>query len=104
MRDSRAEYPSGRIKNNMAVGSACVLASAAVMAIDMIVPLGVATGVLYVVVVLLALQSRNRALVLAVAVGTTVLTGIGFALSAPLGVAWQVLVNRGLALAMICRQ
>lgn len=85
------------------VGAAitCALVAGAILALDKYIALGVATGVLYVVVVLLALQTRRRGFVLLVAAGCSVLIGVGFFVSAPLGIPWQVLANRSLALAVV---
>ena len=69
-----------------------------VFAIDPFVPLGVAFAVPYVVAVLLTLWSARKRDTLLVAVLCSVLTAVGYALSPDLGVGWQALSNRGLAL------
>ncbi len=80
----------------------CIAWAAAVLAFDLSLPLGVAGGVPYAVLVLLswwADWSPRSILVLAVA--GAVLTVLGFFLSPRAGVLWMVLVNRGLALFVI---
>jgi len=66
--------------------------------LDISIPLGVAAGVPYIAVVFLGawLPWRHSILSLA-AIGTT-LTVLGFLLSAPGGIVWMVVLNRGLAL------
>ena len=64
---------------------------------DLLVPLGVAGGVLYVAVVLLAQWSPDwRHIHWAAALGT-ILTLLGYVLSPEGGIAWVVLTNRALA-------
>ena len=76
----------------------CLALSAVVFGIDLALPLGIAGGVPYVLVVLLALRAQDPRVPLAFATLGSVLTVAGFFLSPPLGVTWMVLVNRGLAL------
>jgi len=64
-------------------------------------PLGVAAGVAYVAVVLVALWLSQWKSVLIVAGGVSILTIIGYLLSEPGGVPWMVMVNRLLALSAI---
>lgn len=75
--------------------------AAVIFAVDLSLPLGVAGGVPYVVIVLASLWSpRRRDTYLAAAAGTT-LTALGYFLSAPGGIHWMVLVNRFPALFVI---
>ncbi len=80
----------------------CVAWAAAVLVFDLSLPLGVAGGVPYAVLVLLgwwAAWSPRSILILAVA--GTALTALGFFFSPRAGILWMVLVNRGLALFVI---
>jgi PAS domain S-box-containing protein len=78
-----------------------VLLASGVFVLDLALPLGVAASVPYVAVVLLSFHAPQRWLPVAVALGCTVLTILGFFYSPPGGVMWQVLVNRALAIAAI---
>ncbi|MCP5093370.1 MAG: HAMP domain-containing histidine kinase [Gammaproteobacteria bacterium] len=64
-------------------------------------PLGVAAGVAYVGVVLIALWLSKWQHSLIVAGGVSVLTVLGFLLSEPAGIPWMVVANRLLALSAI---
>jgi len=76
----------------------CAVLSAGILVIDLSLPLGVAGGVPYVFIVLLALRSSDDRVPLAFAVLASLLTLAGLLLSSPLGIYWMVLANRGLAL------
>ncbi len=80
----------------------CVAWAAAVLAFDLSLPLGVAGGVPYVVLVLLSWWAEwpPRSILVA-AIAGTVLTVLGFFLSPRAGILWMVLANRGLALFVI---
>lgn len=69
--------------------------------VDGSVPLGVADGVLYVVLVLMTVDARRPAPVLAAAALATLLVPLGWALSPPGGEAWKVSTNRGLSWGVI---
>ncbi len=73
----------------------------AIFLFDLSLPLGVAGGVPYVVLVLIGLWFPDGKAVLWLAVAGSVLTIAGLFLSAPAGVHWMVLTNRGLALFVI---
>jgi len=88
-----------RSNNRLLIG--CVLISLAIFTVDLMIPLGVAGGVPYVVVVLLALRARGPAFPITFACVTTILTLLGLSLSNPGGIYWMVLANRGLALFVI---
>ncbi len=66
--------------------------------IDLLIPLGVAAGVLYLAVVLLSLRHRDSQLPLWTAVGCSILTITAFFISPVGGELWKVLMNRGLAI------
>ena len=76
----------------------CMLLAAVFLAIDLVTPLGVADGTLYVAVVLLSLWGSNKWFTVLIATLCSILTVIGFFYSPPGGELWQVLSNRGLAL------
>ncbi len=74
---------------------------AAVFAVDLLLPLGVAAGVPYIVPVLLSRRSPARRVTLVVAIICTLLTVAGYFMSLPSGIHWMVLANRGLAIGAI---
>ncbi len=76
----------------------CTVFAAVIFAIDSVIPLGVAGGVPYIVVVLAALWSPKRRLIWYVSVATSILTIIGFVSSPAGGELWKVIFNRSLAL------
>lgn len=78
-----------------------LLLSAALFALDLTLPLGVAWSALYVFVVLLSLWSPHRLLPLFLACLCSGLTILGFFWSPQGGELWKVLTNRFLALTMI---
>ncbi len=80
----------------------CTAFAAAIFVVDIAsLPLGVAAGVAYVAVVLVALWLSQWKSVLIVAAGVSVLTIAGYLLSEPGGIPWIVVTNRLLALAAI---
>lgn len=80
---------------------ACVLAGTAAFTLDLSSPLGVAAGIPYAVVVLTSSFARRRDLILGTALVASVLIMVGYALSSPGAEAWVVLLNRGMALAVL---
>ncbi len=72
-----------------------------IFVMDLFIPLGGTTGVLYVAVVILSLRDRHPQFPLWTAVGCSTLTIIALFLSPMGGEPWKVLFNRGLALLMI---
>jgi signal transduction histidine kinase len=74
------------------------LATLGVFGFDLLIPLGVAAGVPYVAVVLIAAWIPWRHSIVLFAVVGSALTLLGYLLSEPGGVAWMVAMNRGLAL------
>ncbi|MBW2274058.1 MAG: response regulator [Deltaproteobacteria bacterium] len=83
-----------------AITSSVLLLSAAILIFDLLVPLGIAGCIPYVAVVLLSARVRapQPRYTWAVAIGTSLLTLLGFYFSPAGGALWMVLVNRGLAL------
>jgi len=80
----------------------CIAFAAGIFIVDIAsLPLGVAAGVAYVAVVLVALWLSQWKSVLIVAGGVSILTILGFLLSEPAGVPWMVIANRLLALTAI---
>lgn len=75
-----------------------VLLGLSILVLDLMIPLGIASGVPYVVLVLLGMWSTSRRYILFAAIAGSVLTVIGFFLSPPGGELWVVLSNRFLAL------
>lgn len=78
-----------------------VFLAVAVFGVDLLVPLGFAGGVLYLIPLLITLSSKDLSHALVVAVLSTFLTLLGFLLSPSGGILWIVLLNRGLALMVI---
>ncbi len=90
------------IQTDLQIAFICAALSISIFIVDIAsLPLGVAAGVAYVVVVLLALWLSHWKYTLFVAGGVSVLTILGFLFSEPAGVPWMVIVNRVLALAAI---
>lgn len=75
--------------------------TAVIFMVDVLLPRGVALPMLYVIPVLLAVHCRQQWFRIAVAVGCTILTGLGYWLSEPGVPAWITATNRVLALAAI---
>ena len=69
-----------------------------IFTIDLLVPLGVAGGVPYVVVILVSLWLNSYKYTISLAVICTILTLIGFYYSPAGGELWKVVANRGLAI------
>jgi membrane-bound ClpP family serine protease len=70
-------------------------------AADLVVPLGYAVGVLYIMVILLSLQSPQSRFMLHIAAGSSILIVVGFLLSPGGGEVWKGIFNRGIALLAI---
>lgn len=79
----------------------CLLLSMVILIIDISIPLGIAGGVPYLIVVLLALREKDPRFPIGFAVTGSLLTLIGLMLSNPLATPWMVYSNRGLALLAI---
>ena len=80
----------------------CGVVALFILLIDLATPLGIATGILYVIVVLISLRSPEKRFTLIIAVICTLLVGIGY-LGSPLCdiPLYQVFANRFLALFVI---
>ena len=76
----------------------CLTLSIAIFILDSLIPLGVAGGVPYILVVLVSLWSPRKKLPIYVAIGGSILTVIGFYSSPAGGELWKVIFNRSLAL------
>jgi signal transduction histidine kinase len=72
--------------------------AALIFTFDVAMPLGVAGGVPYVVLVLFGIKFPKRRYVFVLAVLGSILTVAGYFLSPVGGISWVVLINRGLAL------
>ena len=80
-----------------------VIFAALVFVVDVLFPLGVASGVLHVGVVLIALRSTSERMVIGTAIACSLLTLLDMPLSPGPGHTewWKVIVNRGLSLFVI---
>ncbi len=78
--------------------SLCLTLSIGIFTLDSLIPLGVAGGVPYILVVLISLWSPRKRLPIYLAIGCSTLTIIGFYSSPSGGELWKVLFNRSLAL------
>jgi PAS domain S-box-containing protein len=79
----------------------CLLLAAAILAVDLSMPLGVAGGVLYIALVLTGWWFRSRSAFILLAFLASVLTILGYYLSPMGGEGWVVLTNRFYALITI---
>ena len=84
--------------NKIAMLAAAVALSLAIFALDLALPLGVAGGIPYVAAILLGFWFPSRFQIFFITALACALTGLGYLLSPAGGIAWIVLVNRGLAL------
>lgn len=75
----------------------CFGVAIGIMVLDLFVPLGVAAGVPYVLVILLSLWSPGRRLPIYMAMLTSCFVIVGFYFSPQGGAQWQVISNRALA-------
>ena len=85
-------------RNTIIFLALCVGITGIVLAVDLAIPLGVAGGVPYILVVLVALKLPGQKYTLFFALLTSLLTLAGLFMSAPGGELRKVLLNRGLAL------
>jgi hypothetical protein len=76
----------------------CLLLASVIFIIDTIIPLGVAAGVLYIIIVLISLWSKNSKITFYMAAIGSILTILGFYSSSSGGELWKVLTNRSLSL------
>lgn len=80
---------------------ACLLIAAAIFVVDLWIPLGVATGVLYILVVLVSIVLPRKRTIIFLAVVCTALTIIAFFASPEGGELWKVVFNRVLSIFII---
>ena len=74
-----------------------VIISGLIFVVDTQIPLGIADGMLYVVLVLLGLMSRSRSFIIYAAILGSILNAAGFIVSPPGGEWGKVVANRCLA-------
>jgi signal transduction histidine kinase len=87
------------IRTNVQLLLTCTALAAGIFVVDVSsLPLGVATGVAYVGVVLISLWLPGWHFSFIVAAGVSILTILGFLLSEPAGIPWMVVANRLLTL------
>ena len=79
----------------------CLLLLILIFSVDLAIPLGIAVGGLYVVVVLLSILSPHAKITLFVAAGSSVFTIGAFIYKYSAAEGWKASVNRGLALVVI---
>jgi len=84
------------------VAALCLVLALAILALDYLTPLGIADGMLYVTVLLLAPAARKPVLTGSLAAGCTLLVGVGYWISPTVGVtAFIPVTNRILSVGMI---
>lgn len=83
---------------NRSLYIACGLLATIILIIDLSIPLGVASGVPYIAVVLISLKSPNKSFTILAAVICSLFVLIGFLASPDGGIMWQVIANRAMAL------
>ncbi|GMR07479.1 MAG: hypothetical protein BMS9Abin26_0482 [Gammaproteobacteria bacterium] len=76
----------------------CAALVLTIFIIDLLLPLGVAGGVPYILVILVALWIKNPRAVIILAIICSLLTVLGFYLSPAGGELWKVMANRSLAI------
>jgi hypothetical protein len=76
----------------------CLDITVAIFVIDLLIPVGVSTGIPYILVILISLWSDRKVLPYYMAIGVSTLTIIGFFLSPSGGELWKALINRFLVL------
>lgn len=79
----------------------CALLAVLILYIDLQIPLGVALGVPYVVVILISLWSPKKWLTVLLAVISSIFTIFAFFYKPPVADMWKVIFNRALALFVI---
>ena len=103
MTDGQTRRSENFVTNrNVQIVFACTALAAGIFIIDIAsLPLGVAAGVAYVAVVLIALWLPGWKSPFIAAAGVSTLTILGFLLSEPAGIPWMVVANRLLTLIAI---
>ena len=83
---------------NLYLVAATLALGAFIFVVDLMLPLGVAVGVPYVVVVFLSVRNTQRRYALGITLACSILILLGFVMSAPSGVFWVSLANRCLTI------
>ena len=78
-----------------------VALAAGILLLDIMIPLGVADGILYITLVLVAFYTKNKKFICLSAVASTLLTVAGFFMSPSGGELWQAIANRSLTILTI---
>ena len=86
------------IKSDRKLIIICLLMATGIFIIDTLIPLGVAAGVMYIIIVLISLWSKNGKITFYMAIIGSILTILGFYSSPSGGELWKVLTNRSLSL------
>jgi two-component system sensor kinase FixL len=85
-------------KTHLLLVSGCVLLALIIFITDLYLPLGIASGVPYVAVILWGLWLPSKRYILICALGCSLLTILGYYFSPPGGEPWMVIINRIFAL------
>jgi len=83
---------------NLSIKLLCLFLMISIFTIDLLIPLGVAGGVPYIVVILISLWLHDSKYVIYFSIGTSLLILLGYYFSPEGGELWKVVANRGLAL------
>ena len=78
-----------------------VALAAGILLLDIMIPLGVAGGILYITLVLVAFFTKNKKFIYLSAIAGTLLTVAGFFVSPSGGELWQIIANRSLTILTI---
>ncbi|MCK4710431.1 MAG: hypothetical protein KAU21_17585 [Gammaproteobacteria bacterium] len=81
--------------------SICTVLATTIFIIDLLIPLGVASAIPYILVILVSLWSSGARFVISLAIICTLLTLLGFYFSPSGGEMWKILFNRALAVFVI---
>ena len=87
-------HPHRLTLNDVQLISLTTIATLIVLMIDLMIPLGVAMGALYILPVLVTLFSENSRAALFASVVSTLLIGLGYVVSPEGGVRWITITNR----------
>lgn len=97
MRTTFDPEPAPASSRTMAIYIACILSMVGILLLDLRIPLGVAVVILYNAVILLALRTRSRGFILALAIVASVLTVFPLFQKEPIDEMWKAISNRSLA-------
>ena len=95
---TKYKYSDDAVLFNIKLNIICAILALAVFIIDLQIPLGVAGGVPYILVILVSLWSPKPHFVIFAAIITSLLTLLGFYFSPSGGELWKVIFNRSLAI------